>query len=286
VGAGSIAPKAAILRSVAEYIVEEAAAGLYALAVWDEAAGSYNNCYLLREGGRGAGRALLVDSGKAQHAPALREALARLGVSAERLVAVVATHGHHDHVGGAAALPGVSKHIHAADAGLLPATGRWEWHTDLPDRGPVPGLPHPLGLECVVLGQHTTGSVALYHAPTRALFWGDHACFFGAPLDDEGLVGVGAARRERMLRGAAWRAAHWPPDAAELQRIDADLAGRRPEDQRRHDFPLQLAGAERALALGEAELLCTGHGPVLRGGVAALLAGLIAAARGAFRPPA
>lgn len=96
-----------ILWGMASYLVEEAAAGLYALAVWDEAFGSYNNCYLLRAGG--AGRALLIDSGRERHAPALLAALSRLGGAAEQVAAVVATHRHGDHVGGAAVLPGVCK---------------------------------------------------------------------------------------------------------------------------------------------------------------------------------
>ncbi|HEV8637789.1 MAG TPA: MBL fold metallo-hydrolase [Chloroflexota bacterium] len=258
-----------------EYLVEEAAPGLYALAVWDESWNSFNNCYVLRPAGEGD-RAILIDSGKAEHAPALLEALARLGVTPDRVDAVVATHGHLDHVGGAGSLPEVPRHLHAADAGLLPQAVRAEWRLDLPDHGVLPDF---LDLRCVLLGHHTFGSVALFHEPTRALLWGDHVCFFGAPLD-EGLVGFGSARRERMLSGVAWRRAHWPPDGAEQARIRADLANRAPEDQRRHDFPLQVEGLARALSLGDADVLCTGHGPVLRGEVAAFLADLVAAARG------
>ncbi len=61
---------------MAGYLVEEAGTGLHALAVWDESSGSYNNCYLLREDGD-RGRAILIDSGKSEHAPALLAALAR-----------------------------------------------------------------------------------------------------------------------------------------------------------------------------------------------------------------
>jgi glyoxylase-like metal-dependent hydrolase (beta-lactamase superfamily II) len=192
------------------YLVEEAAPGLYALALWDESWNSFNNCYVLRPAGEGGG-AILIDSGKAEHTPALLDALARIGVTPDRVDAVLATHGHFDHVGGAASLPGVPRHLHAADASLLPQAVRAEWQLDLPDQGVLNGFPE---FRCVLLGHHTFGSVALFHGPTRALFCGDHVCFFGAPLD-EGLVGFGAVRRERMLRGVAWRRAHWPPDEAE-----------------------------------------------------------------------
>jgi hypothetical protein len=57
-------------------------------------------------------------------------------------------------------------------------------------------------------------------------------------------------------------------------------ATRAPEDQRRHDLPLQVAGVGRALTLGDADLLCTGHGPALRDGVGAFLAALLASAGG------
>jgi glyoxylase-like metal-dependent hydrolase (beta-lactamase superfamily II) len=226
---------------VARYLVEEAAPGLHALAIWDESWRSYNNCYLLRIA---SGAAVLVDAGKAEHGTTLLDALADLGVAPADVAAVVATHGHLDHVGGGTGLPGIPKHLHPADLGLLPVDERAAWRLDLPDRGPVPGLPE---LECVLLGHHTAGSVALFHAPTRALLCGDHVCFFGAELDDEGLIAAGTARRERMLRGVAWRRAHWPPDEAEQVRIGEDLAKRAPEDQRRHDFPLQVEGVQRAL---------------------------------------
>lgn len=254
-----------------EYRIEQAASGLYVLAIWDDGWNSFNNCYVLTLGGE----AILIDSGKAEHAPALVRALRKPGLAEMNVTAIVATHGHHDHVGGAVAaaqFASVPKHIHAADKGLLPPEARNAWHADVPDSGEL------LGLDCVLLGQHTLGSVALFHSPTRALFWGDHLCFFGASVDDEGLVCFGAARRERVLRGISWRDEHWPPDPSEQEKLQIDLAGRPPEDQQRHNFPLAIDGIKRVSASFKPELLCTGHGPVPRGDVTRLLEQAILAA--------
>ena len=245
---------------MSEYRIEQAAPGVHALALWDDGWKSFNNCYLVQDG-HGA---ILIDSGKEEHAAALARALGELGLDYEDVNAVVVTHGHRDHIGGAVAagLSNVPRHIRAADKGLLPDAGRSTWQPDLPDAGDV------LGLQCVLLGQHTLGSVALFHPPSRALFWSDHLCFFGAQLDDEGLVCVGVSIRERVLRNVSWRLAHWPPDEAEQERLRVDLAGRRPEDQQRYNFPLAVEGIKRAIrSFRGVEVLCTGHGPVLRGDV-------------------
>jgi metallo-beta-lactamase superfamily protein len=249
---------------MSEYRIEQAAPGVHALALWDEDWNSFNNCYLLHDGHS----VILIDSGKAKHAAALARALRELGLDHPDIKAIVVTHGHHDHIGGALAadFANVPKHIHAGDEGLLPDADRSTWRADLPDAGDV------LGLECMLLGQHTLGSVALFHRPSRALFWGDHLCFFGAQLDEDGLVCGGASTRERVLRNLAWRRAHWPPDDAEQERLRADLARRAPEDQQRYNFPLAVQGIKRAIdAFTGIEVLCTGHGTVLRGGVKGFL---------------
>jgi hypothetical protein len=61
------------------------------------------------------------------------------------------------------------------------------------------------------------------------------------------------------------------PDEAEQERLRADLAGRAPEDQQRYNFPPAIDGIRRATASWTPDILCTGHGPVLRGGVASFL---------------
>jgi len=57
----------------------------------------YNNAHVLVAGGR----ALLVDAGTQQDAQALDRDLAKQGIDPETIVAVVLTHGHVDHAGGA-----------------------------------------------------------------------------------------------------------------------------------------------------------------------------------------
>jgi glyoxylase-like metal-dependent hydrolase (beta-lactamase superfamily II) len=74
---------------------------------WDAAA------YLVSDGD-----AVLVDCGSPLGGPALQWHLAQLGLAAADLSAVVGTHGHFDHLGGAAALAsaGVPVLVHPADA--------------------------------------------------------------------------------------------------------------------------------------------------------------------------
>jgi glyoxylase-like metal-dependent hydrolase (beta-lactamase superfamily II) len=60
------------------------------------------NCYLIHDGGDG--RSVVVDAGLPSIVDDLFVAMSRLGLPPENVGAVVATHGHSDHVGGAAAL--------------------------------------------------------------------------------------------------------------------------------------------------------------------------------------
>jgi hypothetical protein len=87
------------------------------------------------------------------------------------------------------------------------------------------------------------------------------------------------ARRERTIGNFTWRGEHWPPDADETERLRADLGQRAAQDQRRHDFPLLVDGLRRLCAMFEPEVLCTGHGPVLRGDIRAFLQKLVEVAR-------
>lgn len=130
-----------------------------------------NNCYLLRC--TATGDTLLVDA--AGDAPRLLEL-----VGDGRLVGVVETHGHWDHVQALAevkAATGAPILAHAADAADLPVP---------PDRLLADGDEVRVGevvLRVVHLEGHTPGSVALLYAadPTAPHLWSGDSLFPGGP---------------------------------------------------------------------------------------------------------
>lgn len=76
------------------------------------------NWYAVVDGGR----ATLIDSGLAGDAAAIVDDLAGLGLTLDQVEAVVLTHGHGDHMGGAEQVrttAGAHVHIHRADAKLV-----------------------------------------------------------------------------------------------------------------------------------------------------------------------
>lgn len=247
---------------------EKVVEGVYALAVWDASWLSYNDCYVVVDDRD----VVLVDAGKGEHVSFLVEALSGLGVTPGDVSTILATHGHRDHLGGGFAFPKASKWIHAGDGGLLSAEQQKGFSPSLPDEGAV------FGFDCLLLGQHTTGSVAFFHPATKALFSGDHLCFFGAPLLHEGLVGKGEERREQFLAFVSSWARHWPPSGEDLERLTADLAKRAPEDRNRYDFGLFLEGLIR-LKRFNARALCTGHGPVLVDDILSFMSQVISAGK-------
>ena len=214
-------------------VVEQIAPTVFGLAIWDEAWSSYNNAYaIVRDHGT-----ILVDAWKLEHTTALRQVLQDIGLEPDGVEALILTHGHRDHIGGAALCADQPKWIHRADLELVPPDLRFGgWH-DLPDAGEV------LGLDCIHWGDHTPGSVALFDPTSKMLFAGDPICFFGEPLEQDRLVGTGthlrAAFLEYVRSGQIWQDPRTSPD-----RFRAGL-------QRLRQF--------------DAEYLATGHGLVLRG---------------------
>lgn len=231
------------------YLVTPITGPIYGLALWDEAWKAHNNCYLIKT----EGQVTLIDCGKVDHTDLLVEALAELGVQPGDVHHLIATHGHADHVGAAGAFPNATRWIHQGDLDRLKPHLQAQFTERLPDDGEVLGLP------CVHLGQHTAGSVALFHPKTGVLFAGDHICFFGGELPPEGLVAPAPELRARWTELAASFASE---DDATRQKYSLDLFAPGVEKLRR--FP--------------ARYLATGHGAVLEGELDTFLDDLLAAA--------
>lgn len=220
--------------------------GVHAVAVWDGGWKSFNNFYILQRDNR----VVLVDSGKPGHLEALTRSLGALGLQPASVDWLLATNLNTDHVGNAGHLTRATRAIHPLDHRRLPGWQAALFDASVPDRGELAGL------QTCLLGQHTPGSVAFFDPVSRALLVGDHIRFFGDPLPPEGLITAGD-----QLRKAA-------RDGIEL------WVQRKPRHQADPALEGYLAGLEQ-LAAFDAEYLCTGHGPVLQGGIAGFLRELV-----------
>lgn len=208
---------------------------VHVLARWDETWNSYNNCYLVS----GRGRLVLIDCGKADHASELVAALAELGLRPADITVLLATHGHRDHIGAWALFTQAEMYLHPADRALLGDEALTRFGHALPDDGGV------LDFDCIHLGHHTPGSVALFHRETGTLFAGDHLCFFGKQLPAGGLVSPAPELRELSRQFVSGWALH-------------------PENRSAHRFEEFRRGLD-LLARFPGRSFCTGHGGVLTG---------------------
>lgn len=217
---------------------------VYGFLLWDESWNSFNNCYVLVEGDE----VTLIDSGKEEHFEHLSGELKKIGI--ENITRFIATHGHRDHIGGVQFLENVKGYIHKADLEMVPEDIRSNLTSYLPDSGSTVS-----NLECVLLGHHTKGSVALYHEKDKVLFCGDHIGFFGEPINGQ-VVEDGDVNGEKFKKFVS----EWSQNE---------------EMRRQHDFDSFIKGLKEMNQF-EIEYLCTGHGAVLKGEVNGFISELIA----------
>ncbi|WP_421384795.1 MBL fold metallo-hydrolase [Bacillus salacetis] len=218
------------------YLLENVKENLFVLAIWDTDWSSYNNCYILLE----KESVILVDSCKKQHIPLLEQALNDLGKSPQDVKLVLATHGHEDHVEGAAIFTNARKLINPREE-LDDMLG---FEPVLLDQGTIQGFDYEL------VEHHSPGSVVFYHEDSKTVFMGDFLCFFGDPLSKGGLVSEGEDLRK------AWM------DFLEDGGVpEAVLPGFLNGLKKIHDY--------------DAEVMCTGHGGVLVGEIKDFIAELV-----------
>lgn len=233
-----------------KYLLSELTPGATALAVYDVQSWgvpSYANVYILTQGDQ----AVLIDAGARAYEGILKAALQDIGLTTEQVRTVYLTHGHWDHVEGAAAFRQAAKFIHREDLVLVPETlaPQFSLFTD-GGVGPEIQFGGRDALEVIHVNTHSPGSVALYDAATRILFVGDFFCFFGEELPEGKLVSDSEVVRAGCCQYVAGQAAQ---------------GGR--------EFERFMAGLEKLLPY-EPEFFCTGHGVVLQGDIRRFLTSL------------
>ncbi|HEY3354266.1 MAG TPA: MBL fold metallo-hydrolase [Polyangia bacterium] len=210
------------------------------------------NCYVV-----GARELVIVDPGAPDPAEqaVLDGLLARLVGEGARPCAVLLTHDHPDHVGGAAAL--AARHrlpilAHAATAARL--AGRVPVSRALADGEVLTlGGDPPRRLRAVLTAGHCPGHLAFFEEETRALLAGDLVATLGFIIVDPEDGGDMAAyleslRRARDLDARLLLPAHGLPTRSVRARLEATLAHRLEREAR-------LLGALRPVARAEEELL-------------------------------
>jgi len=206
---------------------------LFAFAVWDDELNTLINCYILKH----SSHTVLIDSGKAVHAPLLVKALTQFDILPANVVAVIATHGHKDHVGGALTFVNATRFVPARDMSHI-APNNQDKYTALPEDL------SQYGLIAFELNHHTKGHTIFYHPESKALFCGDYLTFYGVRPLETGLITA-----DDLLVDKCIDTVHrWLNSPAVQARYNT----------------LAFRQGLSTLSQLDVELLCTGHGPVLR----------------------
>ena len=227
------------------YSVAAMAAGSLAFAIWDPTWNSYNNCYLTQQ----VQGWVVIDCGKRDHIAELAAAIRGVGVQPQDIATVIMTHGHRDHVGGLSLFVEAEAWMSSRDASLVSDATRLGLR-------PLDSAQSVAGLTVIPLGHHTPGSVALYDPTARVLYAGDYLCFFREELPPEGLVTEGTGLREKTRTFIAEWSEH-------------------PADRQRYHFDEFMHGLKILASWDRMDVLATGHGPVLTGGITPFLADLL-----------
>lgn len=228
------------------YLLSQLTTGVYVIAVedtfsWDVM--SYTNCYVLQRGEQ----TILIDAGRREYQDAITAALSKINIRPDQVTEVLLTHGHHDHVEGAALFGQAKKFVHNADSFMLPASLAAEFAAYIPINEFTFAVPGIAELEVVLVNTHSPGSVALYDKLSRTLFVGDFFCYFGENLPNGELV----TDSERIKRGSC-------------DYVAGQAAANEP------GFDKFMQGLNRLLGFAP-EFFCTGHGVVVRHDIQAFL---------------
>lgn len=222
-----------------DYKLAQLAAGAYVIAVedtfsWD--AMSYTNCYVLKR----ESQIILIDAGRQEYQDTIAQALGTIGITPEQVTQVLLTHGHCDHVEGAALFKQAEKFVHSADASMLAAPLVSAFKQYVPVDGEFTfAAPGVSDVEIVLVNTHSPGSVAIYDRLSQALFVGDFFCYFGENLPDGELV----TYSDRIKQGSC-------------DYVAGQAAAREP------GFDKFMLGLSRLLNFTP-EFFCTGHGVVV-----------------------
>ncbi|ABR48030.1 beta-lactamase domain protein [Alkaliphilus metalliredigens QYMF] len=220
-----------------KYIAERMTKSVYVIAIWDEAWGSFNNCYVIKN----AGKTILIDTGKVEHVDYFIRALGEIGIDEHDIDLIIVTHVHKDHIGGSMAFKSREKRIHKKDYFQLDSILQEQFTPIEADEGWMNGLNY------FRLGHHTPGSLVLYLPAEKVLFMGDFHCFFGVKSIENGFVYEGVELRDQ---------------SREI------VSGILQEDHAFEKYNLReyFLGLKKINTL-QIDYLATGHGVVLKGGI-------------------